>query len=329
MFDEYDSQMVMAQSSPPATFLEHRLKLRQLKAVLAIAEHLNLSKAARALGISQPALTKCLHQVETALGVDIFDRTPRGVLPNTFGVAVLERAQRILAEVDRISDDVGRIKAGDAGIVSVGALPLAAAGLLPVAVARLRKAHPGLDFRITQGTTDQLLAKLSAGEIDVMVGRLYETVARDDFHQEILYKEPLSVMVRAGHALSKRQPITGDDLARHDVVLPSLHQKVGAEIERVLLNAGIALPTALRSSDFFFIREIVLSSDLVTILPRGILAGDLSRGLVRSLATTFPSHVLPVGLVSPRGRPRLPGLAALIRALRSYTREMRDSGLID
>jgi LysR family transcriptional regulator, pca operon transcriptional activator len=311
----------------PARFLEHRLKLRQLKAVLAIAEHLNLSKAARALGISQPALTKCLHEVETALGVDIFDRTPRGVLPNAFGVAVLERAQRILAEVDRISDDVGRIKAGDAGIVSVGALPLAAAGLLPVAVARLRKAHPGLDFRITQGTTDQLLAKLSAG--DVMVGRLYETVARGDFHHEILYKEPLSVMVRAGHPISKRQPITGDDLARCDVVLPSHHQKVGAEIERVLLSAGIALPTALRSSDFFFIREIVLSSDLLTILPRGILAGDLSRGLIKTVATTFPSHVLPVGLVSPRGRPRLPGLAALIGALRSYTREMRDSGLID
>jgi LysR family pca operon transcriptional activator len=319
----------MEQSSSPATFLEHRLKLRQLKAVLAIAEHLNLSKAARALGISQPALTKCLHEVEAALGVDIFDRTPRGVLPNTFGVAVLERAQRILAEVDRISDDVGRIKAGDAGIVSVGALPLAAAGLLPVVVARLRKAHPGLDFRIAQGTTDQLLAKLAAGEVDVMVGRLYETVARGDFHQEILYKEPLSVMVRAGHPLAKRQPISGDDLAAYDSVLPSLHQKVGVEIERVLLNAGIALPTALRSSDFFFIREIVLSSDLVTILPRGILAGDLSRGLIKTVATTFPSHVLPVGLVSPRGRPRLPGLAALVSALRSYTREMRESGLID
>jgi LysR family pca operon transcriptional activator len=136
-------------------------------------------------------------------------------------------------------------------------------------------------------------------------------------------------MVRAGHPLAKRQPICVDDLARCDTVLPSLHQKVGAEIERVLLNAGIALPTALRSSDFFFIREIVLSSDLVTILPRGILAGDLSRGLITTVTTTFPSHVLPVGLVSPRGRPRLPGLAALVGALRSYTREMRESGLID
>jgi LysR family transcriptional regulator, pca operon transcriptional activator len=198
-----------------------------------------------------------------------------------------------------------------------------------VVVARLRKAHPGLDFRIIQGTTDQLLAKLSAGEIDVMVGRLYETMARGDFHQEILYKEPLSVMVRAGHPLTKRQPVSGDDLVACDSVLPSLHQKVGVEIERLLLNAGISLPTALRSSDFFFIREIVLSSDLVTILPRGILAGDLSRRLVETVATTFPSHVLPVGLVSPRGRPRLPGLIALVGALRSYTREMRESGLID
>lgn len=328
MFDEYHAKMVIARS-PPATLLEHRLKLRQLKAVLAIAEHLNLSKAARALGMSQPALTKCLHEVETALGVDIFDRTPRGVLPNTFGVAVLERAQRILAEVERIGDDVGRIKAGSAGIVTVGALPLAAAGLLPVVVARLRQTHRGLDFRITQGTTDQLLAKLAAGEVDVMVGRLYETMARGDFHQETLYKEPLSVMVRAGHPLSKHQPISGPDLAGCDMVLPSLHQKVGAEIERMLLHAGVALPTPLRSSDFFFIREIVLSSDLVTILPRGILAGDLSRGLIETVATTIPSPALPVGLVSARGRPRLPGLAALVSALRAYTKEMRESGLID
>lgn len=310
--------------------LEHRLKLRQLKAILAIGEHLNLSKAARALGVSQPALTKSLHEIEDTLGVPIFDRTTRGARPNAYGAAVLERARRILAEVDRINDDISRIKAGDAGTIAIGALPVAAAGLLPVVVARLRQDHPGLEIRITQGTTDTLLAKVAAGELDVMIGRLYETILADDFHREVLYEEPLSVMVRAGHPLLARQPITAGDLIRCDYVLPALFQKVGEEIARALIDIGVPpSPTTLRSNDFFFIRETLLSTDLVTVLPRVILAGDISRGLIKTVATTFPPNVRPVGLVSLRGRPRPAGIAALAKSLRAYTREMRQNGFID
>src|SRR5690348_16656976 len=106
-------------------FRGQSLRLRQVRAVLAIAEQGSLLKAARALGTSQPAVTKVLREVEDAVGVPIFDRLPRGVLPNDYGRAFIARARRAPGEIDGVADDIARIADGQAGTIVVGALPSA------------------------------------------------------------------------------------------------------------------------------------------------------------------------------------------------------------
>ena len=116
----------MAGRAPKPAFHGEKLRLRQLRIVSAVAEHESVLKASRALGMSQPAVTKTLREIEDIVGVAIFDRMPRGVLPNDYGRAFVARARRILAEVGRVGDDIAHVADGSAGTIVVGALPSAA-----------------------------------------------------------------------------------------------------------------------------------------------------------------------------------------------------------
>src|SRR5689334_15267759 len=131
------------------------LRLRHFRVVLAIAEQGSVLKAARALATSQPAVTKVLREIESAVGRPIFDRLPRGVLPNDYGRAFVARARRVLGEVEHISDDLARIADGQAGTIVVGALPSAASGLMPGSLSRFRRAHPAMVVRVVHGRSDQ------------------------------------------------------------------------------------------------------------------------------------------------------------------------------
>ena len=311
-------------------FRGHALRLRQFRAVLAIAEQGSLLKAARALGTSQPAVTKVLREVEDALGVPIFDRLPRGVLADDYGRAFIARARRALGEIDGVADDIARIADGQAGTIVVGALPSAASGLMPGSLARFRRAHPTMVVRVVHGRSDQLLPQLAAGSLDVVVGRLYEPLTPDDFRREALYDEPISILCRAGHPVLKKRAITAADLTEFDLLLPSLEQRVGQDVERAITALGLepARPP-LRSTSLSFIREMLLGSDALTVLSRMMLAGDLLRKTVRLVPLAIPAPERPAGLITLRHRRRSPGLDALVATLRLYIRELRAAGHLD
>ena len=294
----------------------------------AVAEHESVLKASRALGISQPAVTKTLHEIEEIVGVAIFDRMPRGVLPNDYGRAFVARARRILAEVERVGDDIAHVADGRAGTIVVGALPSAASGLMPASLARFRKAHPGMVVRVVHGRMDQLLPRLEAGGLDVVIGPLYRPRDPDDFRRQVLYDEPISILCRAGHPVLERPNVTLGAIACFDFVLPSLEQRIGQDVERAVATLGLetAMPP-LRSTSLSFIRELLLGSDPLTILSRMMMAGDLRRA-VRIVPLPVPTPSRPAGLITLRQRKPSPGLDALVAILRTYIGELRKAGYL-
>jgi LysR family transcriptional regulator, pca operon transcriptional activator len=308
-------------------FRGQALRLRQLRVVLAIAEQGSVLKGARALGTSQPAVTRALREVEDAVGVPLFDRLPRGVMPNEYGRALVVRARRVLGEIERVGDDFARIADGQAGAIVVGALPSAASGLMPGSLAQFRRVHPSMVVRVVHGRSDQLLPQLEAGSLDVVVGRLYERQAPDDFHREVLYDEPISILCRAGHPVLKRASPGPADIAAFDLLLPSLEQRVGQDVERAIAALGLEpVRPPLRSTSLSFIREMLLGSDSLAILSRMMLAGDLLRRTVRIVPLAVPTPTRPAGLITLRHRRRSPALGALVTTLRLYIRELRAAG---
>ena len=308
-------------------YLDQRLRLHLLRAAEAIESQGSLVKAAAALGVSQPALTKSLRELEDILQLRLFDRHPRGVRPTEAGAVFVQSTRRILAELHRLDEQLDQLSSSEGGAVTLGALPVAAAGILPGVLTRLKAAHPGVRIRLLQARTKELLPMLAAGEIDLIVGRLYEPSVPDGFRREALWSEPISVLGRAEHPIFS-EPVTLAALRRYDLVLPTITQRVGEEIERLLALIGLDPATSLRSSSYSFIREMLHGTDLLAVTPRLMMVGDLLRGALRVVPLPLPAPDRPAGIILRRDRMLSPAGEMFVASLRAYVGEISQRGIV-
>lgn len=297
-------------------FLDQRLKLHLLRVADALETHRSLLKASAVLGIGQPALTRSLQELEALTGERLFDRHPRGVRPTAAGLVMVRLARRILAETRRAEEELDRLASPGTGSVAVGALPVAAVGVLPGALIRLRATHPALQIRIQQGRMEDLLPALAAGEIDLILGRLYAPAVADGYLREALWEEPISILARAGHPILAAP--SAEALRACELVLPTISQRVGQEIDALLGALGLSPALPMRSSSYGFIREMLLATDMVSVMPRLMMAGDLLRGSLRVVPLPVPAPPRPAGLVLPRDRPLPAAGLAFVAALRAH-----------
>ncbi len=262
-------------------YLDRRVKLHMLRAADAIAAQGSILKASVALGTSQPALTKSLRELEEIVGASLFDRYSRGVRLTETGERVIRAGRAVMAELLRLEEDLDLGSVGAASTVAVGVLPVTAAGVLPGVLTRLRAAHPMLKVKVHEGRMEELLPLLAAREIDLIVGRLYEPLRPDALTREPLWTEPISVLARAGHPVFDDPEPSTATVQRFDILLPTLTQRVGAEIDQFFAQLGLTPSFALRSNSYGFIREMVVGSDMLAVMPRLLMVGDLLRRTLR------------------------------------------------
>jgi LysR family pca operon transcriptional activator len=309
-------------------YLDQRLKLSLLRLVDAVDAHGSLLKASAVLGVTQPALTKSLHELEDILQIRLFDRHTRGVRTTEAGLVFVRTARRILADLRRLDEDLDQLSSPSGGSVALGALPVAAAGVLPGTLARLKATSPHIQVRMQQGRTEDLLPLLASGEIDLIVGRLYAPAVPDRFSREPLWTEPISILARTEHPIFS-DAVTVDALRRYDLVLPTVSQRVGQEIEHLLALLGLQPTTSLRSSSYGFIREMLHATDLISVMPRLMMVGDLLRGTLKVVPLPIPAPDRPAGLILPRDRAQSPAGRTFIECLRAYVSEIAECGLAD
>jgi LysR family transcriptional regulator, pca operon transcriptional activator len=306
--------------------LDQRLKLSLLRAVDAIEIEGSLVKASVTLGISQPALTKNLQELEGILQVRLFDRHSRGIIATPQGEVFIRAARRILADLRRLEEDLDEYISPSSGTVAVGALPVAAAGVLPSVIARLRTSHPNIKIRLQQGRTTDLVPFLASGELDIIVGRLYEPALPDGFKREALWSEPIAIFARSEHPIFS-DAVSVESLRRYDLILPTVGQRVGEEIEHLLERLGLEPTAPLRSSSYDFIREVLCATDSISIMPCLMLLGDLLRGALRTASLPIPAPARPAGIILPRDRLASPTTRAFVQCLRDYISEIVTRGL--
>jgi LysR family pca operon transcriptional activator len=305
-------------------YRQQRLKFRHLRVIDAIVTHESILQAAKALGLSQPALTKSLQEVEEIVGARLFDRHARGADPTPFGLTVAGSARRMLAEIGRLEDELDALEGGDGGPVVVGALPVAAAGVLPGALARLKIARPDIEVRVIQGRTEELISLLSLREIDLIIGQLYAMPQDDGLVRAPFYSEPISVLARSDHPIFARsEPLTAT-LAEYSLVLPTVSQRVGQEIDVLLAEMGVTPHQPLRSSSAAMIREILYATDSVAVMPHMLLAGDLLRGAMRLLPLENATRPRPAGLIRRGDTALLCNAQAFVDAARGYVGEIEN-----
>lgn len=305
--------------------LDRRLKLHWLRVIEAVEAQGSLLRASVTLGLGQPALTRSLQEAEQVIGAKLFTRHARGVRPTEAGRVITSLARRLLAELHRAEEALDHLAGAQ---VAIGVLPVAAVGVLPGALIRLKRTRPEIQLRLQQGRMEELLPLLASGEIDMVLGRLYPPATPDGFTREALWEEPISFLARRDHPLFAA-PVTREALARCELVLPTVSQRVGQEIDERLAGLGLSAQTPLRSSSYGFIREMLHETDLVSVMPRLMMVGDLLRGTLRVLPVSEAAPPRPAGLVLPTDRPLPEAGQAFLAALRAHLAEIAAQGLID
>lgn len=291
--------------------LDGRLKLRHLTLAVTIDEHGTIVAAARALHMTQPVVTRGLRELEGILGVDLFDRGPRGVTATPFGVTFLEHARAVVAQLRQAERQLELLTSADIGTVTVGIHLAGANVILPRAIAAVKERHPSLTVVVREATPDVLNNALVAGDCDLVIGRLSIKPSSETV-QRVLYREPIHLVTRVDHpAQSLRSPRLGD-LLRYPWILPLEQTALRAELEAVFVHEGLDLPTnRVECTSILTLRELLLRTDSVAALPRLIAT---EHGL-KPLATKLQSIRRAVGVTAPANRPTSPAARALLDEL--------------
>lgn len=287
--------------------------LRQLQYVVAVADLHSFRRAALRCRVAQPSLSQQIASLESAIGLQLFERTARSVRTTAAGAGFIARAQVLLRDAHDLGEEARRARDPLSGPLRLGVIPTLAPYLLPDAVARLGRAFPLLRPIWREDKTAVLLEGLRAGELDAAL--LAEGADLGDLRRVPLFTDPFFLLLPVGHALARRPgPVRSEQLA-HEVVL--LLDEGHCLRENALPFCGRA---GLRESEFratslTTLVHLVASGAGLTLLPELALAAETQRTdvAVRRLASPEPSRT--VVLAWRQGNARSAALSQVAKCL--------------
>lgn len=294
-----------------------RLKLKQLRLLVAVAERSSILHAAQDLNISQPAATKLIKDLEIDFGVRLFDRTNRGAIPTTFGEALVRHGKLILAQVYHAAQELDDLNEGSGGRVVVGTLLAASAWLLPAAIKAMCEDRPNVTVAVRDGTNDVLMPALSAGDVDLVVGRLPEFRHRKDLAQIRLLEEEVCIVARAGHALARQDKVEFADLVDHAWILQPPETSLRRQFEKAFFDRDLTPPAAaVESVSFLTNRELLMRTDMLGVFPYHVVAPEVARGDLTILPCKVDLSGRAVGVTYRRAGGLSPAAQAFLAVLR-------------
>lgn len=259
-------------------FVRARLKSRHIPMLVALGDTGNLNRAAEGLGISQPAISKLLKDLEDGLEVPLFERHARGVVPTIYGEAMIRHARRMQTSLESAFDEVSALRGGQRGHVRIGTILTPCADLLPELTRRVRQSHPDLELSIRTGSSRDLMATLNDGELDFLVARFFADSGQGGMRFEPLYKEPLCVCARAGligHVLSR------EELHDADWVLPPSGSVLRHEFDALFQQVGMLPPgKVVNAENLLMVTTLLENNDMLTVLPREVVAHYARYGML-------------------------------------------------
>jgi DNA-binding transcriptional LysR family regulator len=290
--------------APSTSTLSH-LKLRHLLLITLLVEHGTLHKAARALNLSQPAATAMLSDLETAVGIRLFDRSHRGVRPTEHCLRLLDRVQTLLNDFQDFAETVHRLAAGSEPILRLGVVPQAFATYLPRAIERFRDCG-GCSVGTREGTARQLLELLWQGHLDGIIGRvpstgLPEAIDPSLLRLENLYTEAISIVCGTGRPDRQEMPRDLSDLGRCEWVLQRRDSSVRQALNAAFIRHGLQPPIPIvETTNYMQSLTLVAGSNYYTVAPRRPALLQQANGGLQVLDLDIDLPPMQVSFISRR-----------------------------
>jgi DNA-binding transcriptional LysR family regulator len=296
------------------------MRLSQIRNFVSIVEAGSIRAAARSLGVSHPALTKSLRQLEDELRVQLVQRTTRGAAPTKPGRAFLARARVILAEVRKAEEEVATAAGERSGSVAVGLAPAPALMLGPAAFGRFLLHYPEARLRIVDGAAASLLPMVRDETLDLAIAAKPVAGVPAALKFRVLFRSTVVVAGRRGHPLRAARSLRQLADARWIVVDPP---GGGGFLERALAAAGLPFPRRFVHCESYPVgQELMARSDSLMLLPPRLIAESTDRWPLTEIPVDDPIPTLVIGMYT-RAESRLTVLAsAMARAISDVARKI-------
>ena len=248
------------------------MNLRQLRAFATIVDSGGFARAADHLHLSQPALSRQIHALESDLGLALFDRIGRRVQLTPQGEDLLRRSRRLLAEADALGERARALKGGETGILRIGATPQVIENLLAGFLTRYRSRHPGVEVHLVEDGGARLRGRLEAGEVHLSI----TPVGDPRFDGRLLYPMHVVAAVPTAHGLARRAVIEIAELADEPLLLPQLGFGSREWFDIACDIAHVRPPVLLESAAPHTLVALAAAGYAIAILPSNA-AGSLKR----------------------------------------------------
>lgn len=275
--------------------LDPRIRLRHLRCFLETARLGSLTAAANAMNVSQPAASKTIKELEQILGRPLFDRSARRLSLTPAGKVFQQHTGAALIELTRGQDLVTGVPRV-AKRVAAGVLPTAATTLMPHAALAFREAFPTCLLRVSTGPNWLLMSQLREGALDLVVGRMGPAKVMEGLSFQPLYSEQITAIVRPGHPLCD-QADAAFQLSDYPLIVPPSGAVISHRVQAMLTRHSVPVGTqAFETVSLAFGRGLVLGSDAVWFISRGVVATELAEGRLAELPIEEDTLGAPVGI---------------------------------
>ncbi len=288
--------------------LLNRLRMRQIALLLGVEEKGTLRAASSALGLSQPAATKMLHELEQALGGPLFDRVGRSLQLNDKGRIAMDYFRGVRGTIESLNRELAEFGRGGMGQLRVGSIMAASPDHLTDALVALKEQFPLLAVKIEVGTSDRLMEQLDEGAVDLVVGRVPLHVSTDYVFNP-MSEEALAIVVGVEHPLRRRRNVSFADLQSYAWILQPPGSPMRDVVEHEFRSNHTPLPRGLiETASVLTTTNLIAKSSMVAVIPQSIAGRYEQRGLLRRVPYQFRHQLASYGTIFRRDRP--PSLAA-------------------
>jgi DNA-binding transcriptional LysR family regulator len=305
--------------------LKRRLKLRDLDILMAVIEAGSMGKAANRLGISQPAISKAIVELEDALGVQLFDRGQRGVVPTPYALALRTRSVSIFNDLRQSVQDIDFIADPTRGEIRVGMTePIMSAIVAPV-IDGLSRNYPRMFFHLVAGDTATLYIDVAERNIELAICRMIGKLP-DELAAEILFHDSVAVMTSAANPLARRRNLKLADLANEPWVLFPNESFFGGVIAEIFRANGHEPPRLTVSTlSVHAQNEMLATGRFITVQPSFMLKLSGGKIPLKALPVALPNPPMPIGLITVKNRTLTPVAQLFIDRIRARVKSLARS----
>ena len=282
--------------------VERRISLHDMRILMSVLQAGSMGQAAKRLATSQPAISRSIAQLETALGVRLLDRSSRGIEPTAYGSALAKRGLAVFDELTQGVKDIEFLADPTAGELRVAASIAVAGGYVSRVIDHLARRYPRLTFQVLATDSATAYRALIERSVDLVVGHVIEPIAEEHMNVETLLHDPHVVVAGAQNPWTRRRRVTLADLMNEPWTLPAPEAPYGSVVLEAFRAHGLGVPRTVVTSTLPVRRALLATGRFLTMVPRVVVQFSTKDEPLKSLPIALPATRKPLAIITLKNR---------------------------